>query len=126
VDGAPAAIRMLRQRAQEQAIHVDAQLADLEKGEFRIEPSAWDLISICYYLQRDLFEPARLGVRPGGVLLAIAHITEPGEEPTYKRLEPGELESYFRGWEILHRYEGKPKDAAHRRPVAEVVARRIG
>lgn len=124
VDGAPAAIEILRQRAQERALHVNAQVADLEKGEFRIEPSTWDLIAICYYLQRDLFEPAKLGVRPGGVLLAIAHIAEPGEEPNYKRLASGELETYFQDWEILHSYEGRPKDTAHRRPVAEVVARR--
>jgi hypothetical protein len=104
---------------------VDAQIADLEKGEYRIEPSAWDLIIICYYLQRDLFEPAKRGLVPGGLLLAIAHIAEPGEEPTYKRLKRGELESYFHGWDILHRYEGEPKDPPHRRLVAEIVARKI-
>jgi SAM-dependent methyltransferase len=123
VDGAPAAIEILRQRASEKGLRVDARVADLESGEYRIEPSAWDLIAICYYLQRDLFEPAKRGVARRGVLLAIAHIAEPGEEPTYKRLKSGELESYFQGWEILHYYEGKPNDAAHQRSVAEIVAR---
>jgi SAM-dependent methyltransferase len=124
VDGAPAAIEILRQRGVEQGLQVDARVANLEKSEYRIEPSAWDLIAICYYLQRDLFEPAKLGLKPGGLLLAIAHITEPGEEPTYKRLKPGELSSYFQGWEIVHLYEGKPNDSSHRRRVAEIVARR--
>ena len=61
---------------------------------------------------------------PGAIVLAIVHITEPGEEPTYKRLRPGELRSYFDGWEILHSYEGKPADPDHQRAVAEIVARR--
>jgi tellurite methyltransferase len=124
VDGAPSAIEILRQRASERGLGLEAQVADLEKSEYQIEASAWDLIAISYYLQRDLFEPAKRGVKPGGVLLAIVHITEPGEEPTYKRLRPGELETYFRGWEILHHYESKPKDPAHQRSVAEIVARR--
>jgi SAM-dependent methyltransferase len=124
VDGALAAIDILRSRASERAVTVDARVADLEKTEYRIEDSSWDLIAMCYYLQRNLFEPAKQGVAPGGILLAIVHITEPGEEPTAHRLRPGELERYFQGWEILHRHEGTPNDTAHRRSVAEIIARR--
>jgi SAM-dependent methyltransferase len=124
VDGAPAAIEILRSRAAERGVAVGTRVADLEKGEYRIARSAWDLIVICYYLQRDLFQPAKEGLIPGGLLLAIVHITEPGEAPTAHRLRPGELARYFEGWEILHRHEGKPNDAAHRRLVAEIVARR--
>jgi tellurite methyltransferase len=124
VDGASAAIEILRSRAYERGVTVDARVADLEKGECRIERSAWDLITICYYLQRDLFQPAKEGLVPGGVFLTIVHITEPGEQPTDHRLKPGELARYFEGWKILHRHEGKPRDAAHRRLVAEIVAQR--
>jgi tellurite methyltransferase len=124
VNGAPAAIEIVRKRAAERGLTVDARVADLESGEYRIESSAWDLIAICHYLQRDLFEPAKRGTKPGGLLLAIVHVTEPGEEPTYRRLKPGELENYFRGWEIVHRYEGRPNDSANQRKVAEIVARR--
>jgi len=124
VDGAPAAIEILRSRAAERGITVDARIADLEKGEHQIERSAWNLIVICYYLQRDLFQPAKEGLVPSGILLAIVHIAEPGEEPTEHRLRPGESTKYFQGFEILHRHEGQPNDAAHRRPVAEIVARR--
>ncbi|MBZ5698210.1 MAG: methyltransferase domain-containing protein [Acidobacteriia bacterium] len=124
VDGSSVAIDILRNRASKRALTVDARVADLEKSEYRIEDSSWDLIAMCYYLQRDLFEPAKQGVAPGGILLAIVHITEPGGEPTAHRLRPGELERYFQGWEILHRHEGKANDKAHLRPVAEIVARR--
>jgi tellurite methyltransferase len=124
VDGAPDAIAILCHRAAKSALTVDAHVADLQAQQFSIAPEFWDLIAICYYLQRDLFEPAKRGLVPGGAVIAIVHITEPGEEPTAHRLRPGELENYFRGWEILHRYEGRPHDAAHQRSVAEIVARR--
>jgi tellurite methyltransferase len=125
VDGSAAAIETLRERASEQGLRVDARLADLEKGGFRIEPASWELVAICYYLQRDLLEPAQRGVIPGGVLLAIVHIAGPGEQPTQFRLQPGELARYFDGWEILHSYEGKPRDAAHARAVSEIAARKV-
>ena len=101
-----------------------ATVANLENNEFQIAPAAWDLILICYYLQRDLFEPAKQGVAPNGIILAIAHISEANEQPTRHRLNPGELETYFTGWDILHHYEGRPNDPSHRRSVAEIVARR--
>ena len=124
VDGAPEAIEILRTRALERDLRINAAVADLEEGEFTIAPSRWNLILMCYYLQRNLFEPAKQGVVPGGIVISTVHITEPGEEPTAHRLRPGELEKYFVDWEILHRYEGKANDSAHRRAVAEVVARR--
>jgi tellurite methyltransferase len=124
VDGAPTSIDVLRGHASELGVEVDARVADLEKSEYAIESSTWDLIVIGYYLQRSLFEPAKRGVVPGGIVLAIVHITEPGEKPTEHRLTPGELASYFQGWEILHHHEGTPNDRAHRRSVAEIVALR--
>ncbi|HXC33688.1 MAG TPA: methyltransferase domain-containing protein [Verrucomicrobiae bacterium] len=124
VDGAQVAIEILQARAAERGLTVNTVVADLEKGEFEIEPSRWDLIAMCYYLQRNLYEPAKRGVRPGGVLISIVHITGPGEAASPHRLLPAQLEKYFAGWEILHRHEGKPNDSAHHHAVAEIVARR--
>lgn len=124
VDGAAAAIEILRALAEERGLKINAVVADLEKDEFEIEPSRWDLIAMCYYLQRNLFEPARRGVAPGGILISIVHINEPGEEDGPHRLRPGQLEKYFAGWEILYLNEGKANDSAHHRAVAEIVARR--
>jgi hypothetical protein len=76
-------------------------------------------------LQRDLFEPAKLGVVPGGIVLAIVHIPEPDDpKMTPFRLAPGELAGYFHNFEILHHYEGPSGDPVHKRWVAEIVARR--
>jgi SAM-dependent methyltransferase len=115
VDGSAEAIELVRQRGP----HIDARTADLEKGEYVIEPARWDLIVISYYLQRDLFEPAKRGVVPGGVLLAIVLLGE-GRFCA----APGELRGFFSGWEILHDREGSPGDSPQHRTVAEIVARR--
>jgi SAM-dependent methyltransferase len=124
LDGAPTAIEILRGRAEERGLNVEAVIADLEKDEFEIEPSRWDLVLKCYYLQRNLFEPSKRGVAPGGILISIVHMNEPGESDGPFRLRPGQLEKYFAGWQILHLREGKADDPAHRRAVAEIVARR--
>ena len=124
VDGAPSAIEILQARARERGLKIEAFVADLEKDEFEIEPSHWDLVAKCYYLQRNLFEPAKQGVVPRGVLIAIVHMNEAGEVDGPFRLRPGQLEKYFAGWEILHLREGKAHDPAHRRAVAEIVARK--
>jgi tellurite methyltransferase len=124
VDGAASAIRVLQERSAERRLKIDAHIADLSKHRFEMASSAWDLIVICYYLQRTLFARAKRSVVPGGMLLAIVHIAGPGEPSTPHRLHPGELKEYFRRWEILHDYEGSPVDAAHKRAVAEIVARK--
>lgn len=124
VDGAATAVEILKQRAAKAGLVVETHVADLQNAAYRIEPGAFELIAICYYLQRDLFAPAKAGATPGGTLIAIVHITEGDEGPTATRLRPGELSRYFRDWEVLHNYEGKPTDPAHQRLVAEIVARR--
>jgi tellurite methyltransferase len=122
VDGSQAAIDVLQQRASGRGLSIETRVADLEAGQYSIEPSTWDLVAICYYLQRDLLEPAKSGLVPGGLVLTIVHIAEPGEEPTNTRLRPGELAGFFPGWGVLHSYEGKPRDSVHQRSVAEIAA----
>jgi len=51
-------------------------------------------------------------------------MNEPGEANGPFRLRPAQLEKYFAGWEIPHLREGKADDPAHRRAVAEIVARK--
>jgi SAM-dependent methyltransferase len=123
-DGAQTAIEILRSRALQLGVKIAGVVVDLEIGEFEIQPAHWDLIAICYYLQRNLFDPAKRGVVPGGILISIVHLNEPGEADGPFRLRPGEHEKYFAGWELLHLREGKAIDPAHRRAVSEIVARR--
>lgn len=129
VDASRVGIELTKARARERGVKVDARVADLERGEFVIEPESYDLICVCHYLQRDLFPHIRAGVRVGGRLIAVIHMVDdaPDAKPMNPAflLEPGELRAEFRGWEILHDYEGRAVESRHQRASAEIVARRI-
>ncbi|HEV2690139.1 MAG TPA: methyltransferase domain-containing protein [Bryobacteraceae bacterium] len=125
IDGSPIAIGILRARARDKQLTLDSQIADLERGQFEIQPESFDLICDCYYLQRDLIPRMQAGVRPGGLLIAIVHLAGPDQpEGTPTRTRPGELPSYFTDWTVLHYYEGQPTESCHQHPIAELVARR--
>jgi len=124
VDGSEKAIELVQERAVARGLHVHTKVVDLTAPHFILTPEAFDLTLIAYYLQRDLFPKVKAAVRPGGTVLAIAHTPEPGETWSEKRVRPGELRGFFNDWELLWDYEGPSRDPAHRRPVAEIVARR--
>lgn len=124
VDSSAVAIRLLRERAA--GLLVDARHADLEAGDFVIEPAAYDLICDFYYLQRALFPAIREGVRPGGAFAGAIHLFDDApaarpRNPAYL-LHPGELREQFTGWKILF-YSESPEPGRHRRS-ARIVARR--
>jgi tellurite methyltransferase len=119
VDGSPVAIDILRGEAARRNLAIDSRIADLERGEYTIEPRSWDLITMCRYLQRDLFEIAKSGVVPGGLVIAIVLVVD--RERTKYRLNPGELLHYFEGWAILQSYEAA---ASEHGPLAGIAARR--
>src|SRR5690348_17666150 len=50
------------------------------------------------------------GVKHGGIALVIVHLVEPGHEESRFSVQPGELEKYFEGWDILHYYEGRSEE----------------
>jgi tellurite methyltransferase len=99
VDRSAAALRLLRRQAGR--LGLDIRQADLERGEFPIDPEAYDLICDIRYLQRDLFPAIRTGVRPGGLFAGVILLQEPGHDSTF-RLGPGELRAEFENWKILY------------------------
>jgi len=120
VDGSAAALETLRQRAQ--AVNIDVVLADLQRESFPMPAESYDLVAASYYLQRDLFPAMLRGVKKGGVFVAIVHL---GEQATPRKVVAGELRSMFIDWEIMHDYEGEPREDCHRQPVAEIAARKL-
>lgn len=124
IDGSESAIELVSARASARNLAMQTAIADLTSAGFAFPPHAFDLVVIAYYLQRDLFGRAKLAVKAGGVVLAIVHTPEPGEQSSAKRATLHELRTFFADWEILHTYEGRSRDPAHHRPVAEIVARR--
>ncbi|MEX2262399.1 MAG: methyltransferase domain-containing protein [Bryobacteraceae bacterium] len=128
VDSSPAAIELLQSAAQARDLTVEGVVADLERGEFVIEPESFDLICDTYYLQRGLFPSIRAGVRRGGLALAVIPMIDdsPGVPPMNPDflLREGELRGYFEGWELLHDHEGGRGAREHSRRAAELLARR--
>jgi tellurite methyltransferase len=94
VDSSAEALRLVRLHSADLA--VDIRHADLERGEFTIEPEGYDLICDFLYLQRDLFPAIRAGVRMGGMFTGAIRLTG-----TY-RLDPGELREQFAEWKIIY------------------------
>jgi tellurite methyltransferase len=129
VDSSKVGIRLTQQRAAEAGVNVATQRADLERGEYVIESESYDLICDFYYLQRDLFESIKNGVRRGGMFVASIHIVddEPDAHPMNPAflLEPNELKQLFAGWQIDHYHEGRWDDPEHKHRDAEIIARKI-
>jgi SAM-dependent methyltransferase len=128
VDGSRVGIELLKKNARARGVEVDARVADLERNGFKIEREAYDLIGVFYYLQRNLFAQIREGVHAGGVVIAAIHMVDdsPEAHPVNEDylLQPGELRAEFRGWQIMHDYEGPSTEGGHRRRTAEIVARK--
>ncbi len=127
IDGSSVAIDLLLARARERKLAIDARVADLEAGELQLPAAAFDLALSCYYLQRDLIPRAEEWLRPGGLLILIAHLADADQpQGSATRAYPGELRALLQGWRLLHYREGEPGEPEHRRPVVEVVAERPG
>ena len=120
VDGASSAIAILNRDARSKGISLRSAIADLEAGEFLIAPDSFDLILMHRYWQKGLLVQIQQGVRCGGLAIVVALLRTEDKSDAPYRLAPGELKSYFNGWELLHDFEGVR--AGH--SVAEVVARR--
>jgi SAM-dependent methyltransferase len=93
VDSSPPAIRSLRERAA--GLDVDARSADLEQGEFAVEPEGFDLICCWLYLQRNLFSAIREGIKPGGAFVGAVRL-----DGSFA-MKSGELREEFEGWKVL-------------------------
>jgi len=115
LDGSPVAIQLLRGKEPS----IDARVVDLEAGELELGSEAYHLVLSCYYFQRSLIPSMQSALRPGGLLIVMAHLAD-GGTPT--RAYPGELRALFEGWRILHYREGQPGESCHRHAVAELVA----
>jgi SAM-dependent methyltransferase len=119
VDGSQVAIELLRARNPS----IDARLLNLERDEFAFSSATYDLILSCYYLQRSLIPRIKSALRPGGLLIMIVLLADPGQpHGTPIRAYPGELGALFSDWAILHYREGEPSESGHRHAVAELVA----
>lgn len=128
VDNSAVGIEIAGERAAEKNVEVDFRVADLEKGEFKIEENAYDLICDFYYLQRELFAEMKRGLKTGGIIISTIHIYGEDEEAGRFLLREGELKEFFKDFEILHYHETSLTDTdagEHHRRTAELIARKV-
>ena len=126
LDSSAVAIARLREFAAQRDLNVRAAVQDLESPDFAIPAEKYDLICDCFYLQRSLITRIQIGTRVGG-LAAFAlpmHDDTPGLEQMNPEflVQPGELRSWFEGWNILEHKE--QREAQRGRLVATLIARR--
>ncbi|MEO8131453.1 MAG: methyltransferase domain-containing protein [Bryobacteraceae bacterium] len=107
---------------------IQAALTDLESPDFHLARDAYHLVCDCYYLHRPLFPQIHAAVKPGGLFVAVIPMDD--DDPAIQPMNsaylcrPGELQSIFSDWEIVHTGEGKPQGDASRRRIAELIARK--
>jgi len=118
------AIRTATARALADGVAVRGWCSDLTTTP--LPESAFELLVVTRYLQRDLFDAIRAAVVPHGVVVYetfTVHQRALGSGPTSPAhlLEPGELQARFDGFDILFYEEVMEPEA-----VARIVARRPG
>ena len=98
-DFAPAAIEDLQRRAGERGLAIQAEVRDVEAAP--PEPERFDVITVSYFLQRELAPAIAAALRPGGLLFYETFVreavgTEGPSNPAF-RLAPNELLRLFDG-----------------------------
>ena len=104
---------------------------DLEEPQSRpLEGKYYGTVLVCRYLHRPLMAAIRDSVQAGGIVI---YETFTRDQPQFGRptnpdflLQAGELEKTFRGWEILHSFEGVTvsETSGREQAIAQIVARR--
>jgi SAM-dependent methyltransferase len=129
VDWAERGIEAMLAEAQRRGVadRVEPVIANLEEGEFAIEPGRYDVVCDFYFLSRPLFPAIRDGVRPGGLFVAAIHEEDPNAPGPHRYLLwPGELAQLVTGWgfELLHAAGGASPESGHEHATTEIIARR--
>lgn len=125
-DVLPDALERCDELARRNGVSVRTACRDVEAQGQVIAPESYDLIVCVNFLHRPLMPQIGAGVRPGG-LVAYETFVEPQRERFGKParethvLKPGELPTWFVGWEMLASREGP---AGPRRIAAGLIARK--
>ncbi len=138
IDRSKKALDQVQARAMAEGIAVDLRQVDLEASNRNpFTGQIFSAILVFRYLHRPLIPPIKDALMPGGIVLYETftadqmHFGRP-RNPDHL-LKSGELLSWFRGWQILHSFEGitpyPPKAIAQlvcRKPRSPEVARDTG
>lgn len=127
-DYAPAAIEDLQRRARERGLDIHAEVQDVIAAP--LPPDSFDVISVSYFLERDLAPAIAAALRPGGLLFYETFtreaVTDNGPSNPAFRLAPNELLRLFSGLRVVDYCEhARLGDlSAGQRDIASLVAMR--
>lgn len=123
VDRSIAGVRLAKAQSPTAAVI----LADLTR--FCLPSSCFDLICNFYYLDRNLNRQFFSALKPGGLVIFETLLQDmlevrPEISPD-QLLKPGELRTFFWGWEVLDEREGwLPTPHGGRKAISSIVVRR--
>jgi rhodanese-related sulfurtransferase len=105
-------IARLRAVARGLRLPLDAEVADLERGEPALGQDEWELILLFDFLGRSLFPALVQALRPGGILICESFTREHAERYGYPSsreplLGSGELPQLVAPLEVLRQREGE-------------------
>jgi tellurite methyltransferase len=122
VEIAPDAVDKALELAKSEHVEIATVVADLE-NDYRLPPSAFDLIICFYYLHRPLITEIKKALKPGGVVVYETYICDQAQwgkpsNPDHL-LQHDELLNMFCDWRIIRYREGiiEPKKA-----IASIIA----
>jgi tellurite methyltransferase len=120
VDISPVALKQARAGAEARGLAGLATFVEADLDSYPIPESAFDVVAVFRFLNRDLLPAIQAALRPGGWLFYQTFNlrrleSHPDLEPAYL-LEPGELERALAGLDIV--------ESEERGEVSQVVCRR--
>lgn len=125
VDFAVPALTTLRRHAAARGLDVAALAADVTLWPIPI--GRYALVVVVGFLDRYLFPALRGAVAPGGALLYETHARVSGAPSAIRpefTLEPGELDTLCRDWDVLFRRDDEASHRGRRTMRAGILARR--
>jgi len=99
---------------------------DFEQGIDELDGKQFSGVLIFRYLHRPLFKSIKQAILPGGFLIYETFTSEQAEFGRPKNpdflLTKGELLTQFKGWKILHHFEGIIDNNGSKQAIAQIVA----
>lgn len=127
IDISAEGLRKAAERARRRGLRIRWIEADLDT--YTLPKSRYAVIVNAFFLKRRLIRTLKSSARPGGVILLethmVAHAPDGGpRRRSRNRLKPGELQRWFRDWEVLDLEEGSFKEGGRVWQIGRIVARR--
>lgn len=99
---------------------------DFEQETNELENKQFSGVIVFRYLHRPLFESIKQAILPGGII--VYETFTKGNEKYGRPKNPdfllakGELVKQFKGWKILHQFEGVVESNGNKQAIAQIVA----